>query len=227
MAAPGKRFRHLLAAAGGIAIGLLCFFLFFGRKPSEPLEPLAPDAPESAVPAGLRTALKVVSMRGTFRIKGGPPNQPLTPERKLSPGQSLWVDPGGAVWLGLGPEGNVFGLPAAGGFELEELRTAADEPDDVSLRLSGLQGRVVFDLKWGRPKVTLSLGRATVRGWRGLYAVEEQAGTATILVAFGRVEVVDSSGRPTLVTEGRKAVLRRGQEQLEVGVFDPAAETWR
>ncbi|MBI2943662.1 MAG: HEAT repeat domain-containing protein [Candidatus Wallbacteria bacterium] len=227
MAAPGKRSRHLFAAAGGIAIGLLCSFLFFGRKPSEPLEPLAPDASAAAETAGLPMALKVVSMRGTFRIKGGPPDQPLAPERKLAPGQSLSVDPGGAVWLGLAPEGNVLGLPAAGGFELEELRTAADDPDSVSLRLSGLEGRVVFDLKWGRPKVTLALGRASVRGWRGLYAVEDQAGTITVLVAFGRVEVLDPSGRPTLVTEGRKAVLRRGQEQLEVGVFDPATQTWR
>jgi hypothetical protein len=143
---------------------------------------------------------------------------------RLESGVTVQAEKGGSVQLGLEPEGNSVSLGGEGRFKLERLQGGASDPELVEVSLAELQGRLVFDLKWGRPRIEVVLGDRRVRGWRGRYAVESGPAGSAVLVALGRVEVTDAKGRFTLIADGQKLTFQPGAPEGSLTPFEPAQE---
>ncbi|MBI4866532.1 MAG: hypothetical protein HY816_06245, partial [Candidatus Wallbacteria bacterium] len=123
--------------------------------------------------------------------------------------------------------GNSLLLMGEGGFSYDGIEIENLERRQVAVRVSGVTGQLVFDMKWGRPRVDLELGGIRVKGWKGLYAVQQAGGQCAVKVVSGRVEVTDKLGQFTLVTEGQKYAFKAGASKGETVAFDPTSEVWK
>ena len=214
-------------AAGCAGFILLVGLVVFGRGGREEVGPVGPAAPSLSAP--LSQSLAVASVKGTAWVEkpGGGGREPLTTGRQVEPGQRVLAEKDSSVRLSTSPPGNTLLLQGEGSFTFDGVEIESQERRTLLLRVSAIQGQLIFDLKWGRPRVQVGLEGFQVRGWKGLYAIQFAKGVGAVKVVSGRVETTDRQGQFSLVTEGRLYSFKAGAERGEMGPYDPAQESWR
>ncbi len=213
---------RLLAAAGGVALLLVvaaAATLLPGREAGPTAEPAAGQA-SPAPAAGLESRpMAVLEVSGTVLLAGGPgtPATPAVAGRPVTAGQRVEAGKGASVRLGMGASNNTVSLKGEGALEIEAIEADPADPTVQRLKLGGFAGRLVFNFKWGRPRVDATAGGLSFHGLRGLYGIESRPGGGVLRVASGRIEVKGSGDYLMLVSGGQKFVytVASGRGELE------------
>ncbi len=224
-----ERWRWLVPVAGVCAGALIFAVLGKTLTSSGGGESLSPEATETQEMEAFGQSLAIGSIRGVVRSlpTGGGNEEVLGPDSRVNPGDRVEADDGGAIQLGLKPKGNALFLQGPGGFSFSGLAVESAERRLVLVRVSDIQGRLVFDLKWGRPRVELVLGNFRIKAWKGLYSISNGPKGAAVSVAAGRVEVTDKLDQYTLVTENQEFRFLTTDETGKLADFDPSTVRWR
>jgi HEAT repeat protein len=186
-----------------------------------------PAAGSSAPAAGLEPrAMAVLEVSGTVLLAGGPgaPATPAVVGRPVTAGQRVETGKGASVRLGLGASSNAVLLKGEGALEIEAIEADPGDPTVQRLKLGGFAGRLVFNFKWGRPRVDATAGGLSFHGLRGLYGIESRPGGGILRVASGRIEVKGPGNQVMLVSGGQKFVYTVAAGRGEIEPYDEKDE---
>ncbi|MBI4867099.1 MAG: HEAT repeat domain-containing protein, partial [Candidatus Wallbacteria bacterium] len=146
----GRRVRPWMVGVAGVLLGAAVFggYAWLSGGAGEP--EAAPSA-SSAVSPG--TNLVVGSVRGVARVgkAAGGAAEIVGPDALVEPGQQVSAAKDSVVRLGTNPPGNSLLLMGEGGFSYDGIEIENLERRQVAVRVSGVTGQLVFDMKWGRP----------------------------------------------------------------------------
>ncbi|MBI4866206.1 MAG: hypothetical protein HY816_04565 [Candidatus Wallbacteria bacterium] len=188
----------------------------------------ATDEELKAIEAGGKPK-SVHSVRGVARVGRGAgwAAEIVDPDASVGPDQQVTAAKDSVVRPGTNPPGNSLLLMGECGFSNDGIEIEIVERHQVAVRVSGVTGQLVFDMEWGQPRVELELGGIRVKGWKGLYALQQTGGQCAVKFVSDRVEVTDKLGQFTLVTEGQKSAFKAGASKGETVAFDSTSEVWK